>query len=123
MDLNAHITAISGFHDLSEADRVRFFAWFVHTSGKAVFEQADITACYRTAGVARPDVGPYLRKMVERSPPELIKVRGCYQLERRALEQLDERYGQRAALVKVDEALGELTTRIANAHEQVFFDE
>ena len=123
MDLNAHITAIEGFYDLSEADRIRFFAWFVQSSGKSPFEQADITACYKTAGLARADIGPYLKKMVDRDPPELIKSRGTYQLERRAREALTERYGQRVALVKLDKALDELTTSITNPYERVFFDE
>ena len=123
MDLNAHISAVPGFYELSEADRIRFFAWFVHSSGKINFAQADITDCYRQAGLDRPDIGPYLVRMATREPPELLKSNGTYRLERRTLEELTGRYGQRAAIVKLDGALNELTAKITNADERVFFDE
>lgn len=123
MDLNAHISAVAGFYELSEADKIRFFVWFVHANGQHNFAQADITECYRQAGLDRPDLGPYLTKMVNREPPELLKSGGTYRLERRALEELTGRYGQRSVIVKLDNALSDLTARITNANERVFFDE
>src|SRR3569833_1881413 len=123
MDLNAHISAVPGFYDMSEADKIRFFAWFVHTSGQVNFAQADITECYWQIGLDRPDLGPYLTKMANREPPELLKNGGTYRLERRALEDLNGRYGQRSVIVKLDNALNDLTAKITNANERVFFDE
>lgn len=121
MDLGTHIDSFSGFYDLSEAERIRFFVYFVHSTGRVVFEQADVTACYRTASISRPEIGAYLRKMVDRG--ELIKTRAGYQIDRRALDALTAKYGQRAALVKLDQALDALTAKITNTYERVFFDE
>lgn len=123
MDLNTHAATIDGFNALNDAERIRFFAWFLHARGKAVFEQADITACYKELGLVRPNVGPYLKKMVDRKPPELLRSRLGYQLERRKLDELSAAYGARDALVKLDRALNDLIAKITNQHERVFFDE
>lgn len=123
MDLNAHISSIDGFFDLNEAEKIRFFMFHLHTRGRTPFEQADVTALYKEAGLERPNIGPYIARMVQRRPAELLKSRHGYQLERRVADELAARYGRRATLVRLDAALHQIEGRLANSAEQTFFQE
>ena len=124
-ELNERISSIDGFSNLGHADKIRFFAWYLHEAGKDAFEQKHITECYDALGMQRPPggIGPYLVKMTDRKPPELLRRNGRYELERRAREALASKYGHDTVLAKIDQLVAQLPSRLTNAGERVFLEE
>jgi hypothetical protein len=125
MDLEDFVNGIPGFTDLSDADKIRFFAWFLHSKeGKGRFSPANIRACYDSLSLKRPsDINPYLGSMLRRKPSELIRDRQGYALEKRVRDQLEQKYGQRMATIQADKLLTELPSKISDLAEQAFLDE
>lgn len=65
MVLDEIVNRISGFSSWTDADKIRFFAWFLHSKrGRDRFTAADIRACYEEISLQQPsDVNPYLAQM------------------------------------------------------------
>jgi hypothetical protein len=125
-ELNQRITSIDGFSSLGHADKIRFFAWYLHEAeGKDAFEQKHITECFDVLGMQRPPggIGTYLVRMADRKPPELLRRNGRYELERRARDVLAAQYGQNQVLAKIDQLVAQLPSRLSNAGERVFLEE
>lgn len=106
------------------ADRIRVFAWFLHTHQNAeTFNNSDIRACFRKVGLAVPDVSVYLPRMADSSPPVLLRDRGSYRLERTAKLSLDARYSQHQTTIAVSKLLADLPTKIHDEASRVFLEE
>lgn len=120
-----HVRGIPGFNDLGHTDKIRYFAWFVHeVDGKAFFEQADITTCFKELGMERPSsLGPFMNSLISRKPPELLRSRKGYQLEHRARERLAATYGSRLVTVEVHKLLADLPAKVTNPVERAFLEE
>ena len=125
MKLEHIVNGIPGFTSWTDADKIRFFSWFLHSQkGRERFSPGDIRACYGELSLQEPsDVNPYLHQMLNRKPREVLRdVRG-YALEKRLKDQLETKYGQRLATVQVDKLLLELPSKIPDLAERTFFDE
>lgn len=120
-----HVRGISEFNDLGWTDKIRFFAWYVQdVEGKEFFEQADITACFKTLGMERPSsLGPYMSSLTSKSPPDLMRTRKGYHLEHRARQRLADAYGSRPATIEVHKLLADLPAKLTNPVEKVFLEE
>jgi hypothetical protein len=125
VELRAIVSSIAGFADRTHADKIRFFAWFLHTHrGMKYFMPHDISKCYDEISLALPSsVSPFLTQMEKKSPKEVIKKTAGYCLENRVRSRLDERYGVREATVVIDVLLSELPSRISVLAEQAYLNE
>jgi hypothetical protein len=125
MKLEEIVKGIAGFSTWKHADKIKFFAWFLHSQrGRDRFSPSDIRACYDGLSLERPsDVNPFLTAMLNRKPKEVLKDMRGYALETRIREPLEARHGQRAATIQVDKLLSELPTKIPNLAERDFLRE
>ena len=115
--------SVAGFASLSAADHVRSFVWYLNDiAGCSSFTQSDVTGCFVELGLRKPSsIGAYLAKMVDRG--ELLRERGAYRVEHRALDELRVRFGQRPATVYVHRLLAELPANVTTPDEREFLDE
>lgn len=123
--LTDHVRRVDRFNDLNYTDKIRFFAWYVQdVEGKEFFEQADITACFKTLGMERPSsLGPFMASLSTRTPPEFLRSRKGYQLEHRARQRLSDAYSARPATVDVHKLLADLPKKLSNPVEKAFLEE
>jgi hypothetical protein len=124
MLLTELIAQAAGFDALPPGDKIRLFAWYLHThAGVATFDNADMRRCFREVGAVAPDVTVYLPRMAEKKPPDLIMVRGKYQLERSVRAALDKKYGQHPVTIAVAKLLSDLPAKLPDVAERVFLQE
>ncbi len=125
MKLEDLINSVSGFSGWSHADKIKFFAWFLHSKrSRERFAAADIKACYVELGLDEPSsIAPFLTAMEKRRPREVIHNSQGYALEKRIRDDLEKKYGQRPAAIQVDKLLMDLPTKVPNLAERTFLDE
>jgi hypothetical protein len=125
MGLEEVVRSITGFSTWKHADKIKFFAWFLHSQGgRDRFTPSDMRACYDSLSLEQPsDVNPFLIAMLNRKPKEVLKDARGYVLEARIREPFETRYGYRAATIQVDRLLSELPTKIPNLAERDFLKE
>jgi hypothetical protein len=115
-------TAIPNLSTWSHADRIRLFAWFVHTQERRdIFTQSDIRRCYETLHFAPTGFGSYLIGMVDRK--EATKKGGGFVLTHQVREKFDKAYGVRSATTTLLKAIEELPGKVSSAIERTFLDE
>ena len=126
MKLADVVNAISDFDAWTHSDKIKFFAWFLHThEEKETFKATDISRCYDAVNASPPSsVGPFVAAMVKRKPPEALgsNAKG-FKLEKRVRDDLDTRFGQRPTAVYVDRLLAGLPDRIPNVDQQGYLEE
>jgi hypothetical protein len=125
MKLEDIVSGVPGFADWSHADKIKFFAWYLHSKkGQERFSPAGIRTCYDDLSLEKPsDVNPYLAQMLKRRPKEVLRDKRGYALEKRIRDQLEAKYGQRVATVQADQLLQELPSKIPDLAERDFLDE
>lgn len=123
--LNDFIRGVNGFDNLSHTDKIKIFAWYIHQKlGKERFDQRQIANCYETLNIAKPsNISQLLANLMGKSPSEIMRDKRGYYMERRGREQLDGKYGQRAATVSVHKLLEDLPSKLPNVAEKVFLIE
>lgn len=125
MNLEDLVSSVPGFSKWTHADRIKFFAWFLHSKrGRERFKPADIIACYKELHLDPPSsVNPFLAQMESRRPKEVLRNSQGYALEKRVRDALEAKYGQRAATVLADRLLLELPAKLPNLAERTFLNE
>jgi hypothetical protein len=125
MKLQELANGISGFSGWSHANKIRFFAWFLHSKrGLSRFSSTNIKDCYVELGMGQPSaVQPFLTAMEKRRPKELLRNADGYALEKNVRDQLEGKYGQRPAAIQVDKLLTELPAKVPNLAERTFLNE
>lgn len=125
MQLEELVNGISGFSGWKDADKIRFFAWFLHSKkNRERFSSKDIKDCYVEIGLNEPSsITPFLNAMEKRKPKEVLRNSQGYLLEKRVKDDLEKRYGQRPASIQVDALLAELPSKVPNLAERTFLDE
>jgi len=123
-ELKALTEGIDGFASWGHADKIKLFAWFQHAVKKSErFSTADITSCFDQLHYPRPNVSQYLKEMVERKPPLLLRDgRGLY-MEGSVRAVYDSKYGHRDSTVKIEKLLADLPGKIPDAAERDFLSE
>lgn len=93
--LTEFVKNIAGFNSWNHADKIRFFAWFIHHHKKQDrFSSSDIKGCYDLLHLERPNISQFLAEMERRSPKEAIKDSRGYYLARHLRESFETKYGQ-----------------------------
>ena len=125
MDLDALARALPNLPRLSHAERVKAFAWHLHTHRKLDhFSLADIRACYEHLHYAKPqNLSGCLAQLQQKKPPDLLKDRRGYRLEGRIREAYDAKYGTRPLTIVVDTLLSELPGKVPGEAERLFLAE
>ena len=125
MKIEELVNGVSGFAGWKDADKIRFFAWFVHSKqGKERFITSDIRSCYEELGFQQPsNISSYLQSMEKRKPKDVLKNSRGYALEKRVKDDLEKKYGQRPATIQVEKVLAELPDKISNLAEKTFLNE
>lgn len=125
MKLEELVNGVPGFSGWKHADKIKFFAWFLHSKrGRERFMPADIKACYVELGLDEPSsIAPFLTAMEQRRPKDVLHNKQGYALEKRVRDELEKRYGQRPAAIQVDKLLVELPAKVQNLAERTFLDE
>src|SRR3954452_8889734 len=95
------------FAGWTHAGKIRVFAWHLHAhEQRDTFTGADIEACYDRLRMAPPsNIGPFLKAMRDRRPPELLARSGGFYLERAVRDEMASKYGLRPATVHVHKLL------------------
>jgi hypothetical protein len=119
------IDQIENFSQFSDADKIRFFAWYLNSKlGKEFFVSSDIRDCFDQLKLKRPsNINPFLNSMTNSKTPTLLKNKVGYYLEKRIRDQYEEKYGKRITTIKVDRILSDLPTLITSPSEKIFLEE
>ena len=125
MILADFVGGVPGFPTWSHADKIRFFAWFVHYHGKGDrFTSRDIGKCYDELNMGRPSsISPFLAQMEKKKPKELLRNSAGFYLEHSLREKMTEKYGQRKITVQVTKMLLDLPAQVPDIAEREFLGE
>lgn len=125
MTLADILVGLPGFSKGSHADKIRFFAWFLHThGGRERFHAGDIRKCYGDLQMEQPSsISPFLAQMEKKKPKELLRDSGGFYLEHSLREKMNARYGQRNITIQVTKMLIDLPSQVPNVAEREFLDE
>jgi hypothetical protein len=125
MTLEELVNSTSGFTSYSDADKIRFFAWFLHSKrGKERFQPSDIRGCYDELDLQQPSsISSFLFSMNRRKPKQVLHNRSGYALEKRVRDELEAKFGKRPASIAVDKLLTDLPVKVPNLPERSFLNE
>jgi hypothetical protein len=114
---------VDGFVGWNHAEKIPFFAWYLHTyKNREAFAAPDIGQCYDALNIAQPaGIGPFLKRMKDRR--ELLPSGNGYKLEHRIRTSFDAKYAKRPATIIVDKLLSDLPARIPDLTEQAYLEE
>jgi hypothetical protein len=88
------------------------------------FMPSDIARCYAEVHLNGPsNVGQQLAQLVSKKPPQVLKNKSGYRLEKRVREGFDGQYGQRAITVEVTKLLADLPEKLPDLAERTFLSE
>ena len=124
-DLKGVVNRISEYTRWNHAEKVKFFAWFLHVyEKKERVSGAGIAACYNALHDQQPSsIAPFLANMEKKNPKEAIRDAKGYYLAKHVRDDLDSKYGKRASTVAVDALLAALPGKIPDQAERVFLEE
>jgi hypothetical protein len=124
MELADLVRDIQDFDAMPPRRKICLFGWFLHVHrGAEKFDNNAIRRCFRDVGLAVPDVTVYLPRMAGGKPPQLIRNRGTYSLERTVRQSLHARYGIHQSTMTVTKLLADLPAKIPDAAAKVFLVE
>jgi hypothetical protein len=127
MALPEFTQTVPRFGTWGHADRIRFFAWFLHShDGKEEFSSSDIARCFDKLGIQRPSsTSAFLSAMTSSGNMLRSKSRdgARFKLERAVRQRLDVELGQRDTAIAVTKLLTELPARVPNLDEREFLQE
>src|SRR5690349_18337630 len=100
-DLEELVSRIPEFSKWSHAEKIKFFAWFLHThKNKERITGTEIGHLYDVLHEERPTgISPFLTAMEKRNPKEAIRDSTGFRLVKGVRDQFDAKYGQRATTV------------------------
>lgn len=124
MDLEEFIAQIEGFAGWSHPEKIKLFGWYLHVHKKQDrFSATDIRKSYEKLNYEVPNLARDLPRLVDRTPPELLKDGGGYRLEARVRRALDARYGEAQSTIAVTRLLSELPSKVPGIEERAFLEE
>lgn len=125
MDLEALARMIPNFGKMSHAEKVKLFAWHIHTHLKHDrFTVAEIRSCYDELHYAKPaNLGSCIQQLEKKKPPDFLKDRRGHRLEGRIRDTFDAKYGTRPITIVVDTMLADLPGKITSEAERLFLAE
>jgi hypothetical protein len=123
MQLDELIEQVAGFDKASPKERIKLFAWWLHThGGKELFAPADVRQCFSNVHADEPPaLSTYITRMADAK--DLIPERGKYKLARTVRSELDKKYGVHHSVVAVSKLLADLPAQVPNIEERAFLQE
>jgi hypothetical protein len=123
MELRDLVDQVSGFDRAAPKDKIKLFAWWVHThGGKEFFGPAEIRWCYTALHVDEPPaLATYISRLADAK--ELIVERGKYKLARSVRSELDKKYGVHHSVVSVSKILTDLPAKVPTVEARTFLQE
>src|ERR1700760_1260686 len=119
MELSEFASMVPGFDDMGERDKIRHFAWYLHTHCKMeLFATGDIRKCFEALLLVPPNVSLHLSRMADAALPTLIQSRGKYKLHRRIMTELDRLYAAHPTTIAVSKLLTDLPTKVPDLAER-----
>lgn len=113
-----------GFYRKTAVDQILAFAWFAEANlGRSVFDGAYMRQCFKDAAIEPPNMSVYLPRLVAKRPPQLIREKGGYRLDRAVKRTLDSRLGGNPTTAAVTKALLDLPSKIPDIAEKEFLTE
>lgn len=124
-DLNDFVSRVPEYCKWNHAEKIKFFAWFLHTYGsKDRVNGPQIAACYDALHEQQPtSISPFLSSMEKKNPKEFLQDTRGYYLAKKMRDKFDGNYGRRDATVQVEKVLAELPGKIPDAAERDFLSE
>jgi hypothetical protein len=123
MKLEELVDKARGFDVMPPKERIRLFAWWLHTHGaKELVAAADIRSCFAKLHIDEPPaLATYLVRMFDAK--ELLREKGQYKLPRNMRTDFDKRYGVHDSVVAVSKLLTDLVGRVPDLAERSFLAE
>jgi hypothetical protein len=122
MELREVVQQVEGFDILPPREKIRLFAWYLHTHrGALAFDNAAIRACFSALHLIDPHVAKYLTRMADAG--DLVTEKGGYKLARGIRTTLDARYGVHHTVVQVSKLLADLPKKVPDLAEKNFLTE
>ena len=102
-ELESVLARVEGFNGLTNIQQVKKFAWYLQQIEKnSRFSGADLLRCFDQSGLKRPaNISKQLDDLCKKTPPEMLKDRNGYHLERRVREALDSSLGSSDISIQV----------------------
>lgn len=124
MELDDLKTVVPGFSGLEHYDKIKLFAWYLHTKKNTThFSSSDIAACYEQLHLSLPSsLSVYLFRLVK-DRKELLKSKSGYHLEHKTRDKIETKYGQRQNTVLVTKLLADLPAKVPSLEEREFLKE
>lgn len=124
-ELEHLVNSISDFDNWSHAEKIKFFAWFVHAKqGSDRFDAGDIRGCYDALDIEKPaNVNTYIKRLEDKKPKEVLRDRRGFYLPKHIKDGFDQKYGQREITVQVTKLLADLPQQVPDLAERTFLDE
>ncbi len=124
-DLEELVSRIPEYSNWNHAEKIKFFAWFLHThENKERVTGTEIGRCYDALHEERPTaIQPFLTAMEKKNPKDAIRDTAGFRLVKGVREQFDAKYGQRGTTVKVEKLLADLPGKIPDQAERDFLSE
>jgi hypothetical protein len=124
MELLDFIKQIADFESLKPREKILLFAWFLRSYRDVeTFDNAVIRNCFREISASDPNVARELPRMADKKPPDLIRLRGRYQLEGSIKRAMDRQYGIQKHAITVAKLLTDLPAKIPDLAERAFLNE
>lgn len=122
MTLQELVALVGGFHALPPREKIRLFAWYLHTHKKLeTFKNGDVRACFDELHLSDPQVSVYLPNMDKQG--DLLKTKGAYRLSGQIRSEYDAAYGLHQSFVQVRKLLSDLPAQVPSLAEQTFLKE
>lgn len=124
-DLKELVDRIPEYSSWNHAEKIKFFAWFLHThNNKERVTGTDTGRCYDALNEERPTaISPFLTAMEKKDPKEAIRDAKGFRLVKVVRDQFDAKYGRRETTVKVERLLADLPGKIPDQAERDFLSE
>jgi hypothetical protein len=122
--LQDFVSRVPEFSKWNHAEKIKFFAWFLHVyEKKERVTGSDIGACYDALHDEQPSsISPFLSNMEKKKPKEAIRDGSGYYLVKKVRDEFDTNYGRRASTVTVEKLLADLPGKVPDHAERVFLD-
>lgn len=117
------VEGIPDFNEWPHAQRIRFFAWYLHRyEEKARLDVPDLRRLYGALSMAEP-ANYYQQVAALQNSKVLLKDGGGLCLEKRVRDEFDQKYGDQPTRVAVHRLLASLPERVADVAERVYLKE
>jgi hypothetical protein len=124
MKLQELVDQVEGFNTLPPRDKIQLFAWWLHVHGsRETVDNALLRNCFDELHLLDPKVSVYTARMLEYSPPDLIKSKGGFKLARTLRDELDKKYGVHHSVIAVSKLLADLPAHVPDVSERAFLNE